>query len=373
MAPVAETRWFPHDYSDARERFRQAAARRGALLTAFENKECRGPAGEGLFTDVACVTPAAADRVLCLVSGVHGIEGFAGSAAQVQFLESHWTDLTPRTAVVLVHALNPFGFAHERRVNEDNVDINRNFVDHACPPDNADYETVHAALLPQDWDGPYRRAADAELAKVMQERGGRYLQTAITRGQYRHPDGLFYGGLAPVWSNRVWRRIIHRFVAGFPRVGYIDLHTGLGERGRGEPIFRGGRDQDAFHRARGWYGDALTQSEDGTSSSTPIGGNTASALADELSGDTELTAITLEFGTEPGIVVLTALRADNWLYQRGQQGSQQAEEVRRLMDAAFHVADRAWEDAVLAESRRYIAAACVGLGQEKVIRRSAAR
>jgi len=167
-----------------------------------------------------------------------------------------------------------------------------------------------------------------------------------------------------VWSNRVWRDVVRQFVARFARVAYIDLHTGLGDRGRGEPIFRGGRDRSALDRARDWYGDALTQSEDGTSSSTPIGGNTASALADELPGDTELTAITLEFGTEPGIAVLTALRADNWLYHRGHPRSPEAEQVRRLMSAAFHVDDPAWERAVLAEARRYIAAACEGLGRE---------
>lgn len=361
---MAEALWFPDSYTDARERFRQAAAGRGARLTTFANEERRGPAGERLFTDVACVTPADADRVLVLVSGVHGIEGFAGSAAQVQFLEDNWADLPPRTAVVLVHALNPFGFAHERRVNEDNVDINRNFVDHARPPDNADYEAVHAALLPEDWDGPGRRAADAALQRVVLERGERYLQAAITRGQYRHPDGLFYGGSAPVWSNRVWRDVVRQVIVGFARVAYIDLHTGLGERGQGEPIFRGGRDQGALDRARDWYGDALTQSENGTSSSTPIGGNTAAALTDELPGDTELTAITLEFGTEPGVLVLTALRADNWLYQRGDPQGPEAEQVGRRMRAAFHVDDRAWESSVLAESRRYIAAACAGLGRE---------
>jgi hypothetical protein len=359
---MTETGRFPRDYTDARERFRQAAVRRGATLTAFLNDECRGPGGEDLLTDVACVTPATADGVLLLVSGVHGIEGFAGSAAQVQFLDDHWADLTPRTATVLVHALNPFGFAHERRVNEDNVDINRNFIDHASPPDNADYELVHGELLPPDWDGPGRQAADRELQRVALEHGERSLQAAVTRGQYQHPDGLFYGGRAPVWSNRSWRRIIRDFIIGFPRVGYIDLHTGLGRRGKGEPIFRGGRDQGALARARAWYGDALTQSEDGTSSSTPIGGNTASALAGELPGSTELTAITLEFGTEPGRKVLTALRADNWCYQRGQPGSPQAKQARELMNAAFHVNDRAWESAVLAESRQYIARACAGLG-----------
>ena len=34
----------------------------------------------------------------------------------------------PPLRCVLLHALNPFGFAWRRRVNEDNVDLNRNFL-----------------------------------------------------------------------------------------------------------------------------------------------------------------------------------------------------------------------------------------------------
>lgn len=89
--------------------------------------------------------------VLVLVSDTHGAEGFAGSACQLRALhEAAWTGLP----VVLVHALNPFGFSHRRRVNEDNIDVNRNFVDHAAVPPDGGYGTLHSALLPTDWDGP---------------------------------------------------------------------------------------------------------------------------------------------------------------------------------------------------------------------------
>ena len=49
----------------------------------------------------------------------------------------------------MVHAINPHGFAWSRRVTEDNVDLNRNFVDHAQPyPSNPGYEELRAAICP---------------------------------------------------------------------------------------------------------------------------------------------------------------------------------------------------------------------------------
>ena len=59
------------------------------------------------------------------------------------------------TALVLVHANNPHGFAHQRRVNEDNIDLNRNFIDFdAKTPESPEYAELHPALVPEAWDGP---------------------------------------------------------------------------------------------------------------------------------------------------------------------------------------------------------------------------
>eukprot|EP01032_Pedospumella_encystans_P016815 gene16815-19167_t len=86
----------------------------------------RGAQGEELAMDVAVQGPADAAQVLMTTSAVHGIEGFCGSAIQTGLL--HSLSLPPGVAVVHVHAVNPHGFSHARRVNEDNVDLNRNFI-----------------------------------------------------------------------------------------------------------------------------------------------------------------------------------------------------------------------------------------------------
>jgi hypothetical protein len=331
-------------YDEARTRFLDAAEASGARLESFRNPHGDGPAGQPLCTDVAVVGPPHPAALLMCVSGTHGIEGFAGSAIQTGLLRA---GIRPAaTAVVFVHALNPYGFAYQRRVNEDNVDVNRNFVDHRRPPGSDGYAEVHQALVPDSWDRAGREQADARLGEYAASNGMRALQAIVTGGQWTHPDGLFYGGSEPVWSHRTLREIARRYLPGPAHIGYIDLHTGLGEAARGEPIFRGGSDPDAFARARAWYGDELTSSGDGSASSTPITGNTASLVAQCIDPGQLLTAITLEFGTLSGLEVLTALRGDNWLYLHPQPPGPRAEAIKQAIRAAFYPDDPGWRDAI---------------------------
>ncbi|MFF7249406.1 M14 family metallopeptidase [Embleya sp. NPDC008237] len=358
-SPLADC--FADDYPAARHTFRTRAKARGATPRAFRNDRGTGPGGEELYTDVVRFGPADARRVILCVSGTHGIEGYAGSAVQSALVAHGFPYDTPDVAFVAVHALNPFGFAHRRRVNEDNVDLNRNFVDHDGPPANERYRDLHAALVPDDWEGPSHREADARLADFAAAHGGRALQQTVTQGQWTHPDGLFYGGTAPVWSHEVLRTAVAAYTAGAEAVAYIDLHTGLGAWARVEPIFRGGRDPHAPARARAWYGPGLTDSAAGTSSSTPIVGNTASLVAEVLGEGPLLTAITLEMGTIAGFEVLTALRADNWLWQHPDDRPALATDVGRRMSAAFYPDDPGWREAVLRAATDVFHAALVGL------------
>ncbi|WP_261554694.1 M14 family metallopeptidase [Frankia tisae] len=355
--------YFSANYGEARERFLAAARDRGAHLESFPLGELRGARDELLSTDVARIGASRGPSVLVLVSGTHGAEGFAGSACQLRALhEAAWTGLP----VVLVHALNPFGFSHRRRVNEDNIDVNRNFVDHAAVPPDGGYGMLHSALLPTDWDGPGHAEADALLLAHAGRLGVREVQQIVTSGQYTHPDGLFYGGSAPSWSHETWHTIIREYLTGYERVAYVDLHTGLGERAAAEPIFRGGLDPGAPRRARAWYGDALTNSEEGTSSSTPIGGNSARALLQDL-GKAEITAITCEFGTQDGLTVLRALQADNWLWQQREPvDAERVARIGQLMREAFDPPDEQWRADVLDRGTAVIGQAAAGVLAESI-------
>ena len=359
---------FPLDYARARADFLAAAAEAGARLPTFVLPGHRGPDGGELCVDTAYLGPPDPVKLLVTVSGTHGIEGFCGSACQTRILLREGIARAaagPATGVLLVHSLNPYGFAYLRRVNEANIDLNRNFVDHDAPPHNNAYDAVHHALVRSDGAGFAPGELVADLDELRGRLGPQRLQEAVTRGQYRHPEGLFYGGQAPTWSRRVFETVVAEQMAGAAHVAYIDLHTGLGRRGVGEPIFRGGRDADAHRRARRWYGDALTASEQGTSSSTPIVGNTATSVADGLGTKSQLTAITLEFGTLSGPEVLLALCADAWLHQHHAPTDAYRSDLKQLIRDAFCPDDADWRGQVLQRAREVFDQALVGLADAK--------
>ncbi len=76
---------FSLDYAEAREKFRAGATAAGAEIQTFP-LEHRGPNDLDLTTDTAWVGPRDARAVLVTVSGTHGVEGFFGSAVQVEWL-----------------------------------------------------------------------------------------------------------------------------------------------------------------------------------------------------------------------------------------------------------------------------------------------
>lgn len=144
--------YFRFAYQKARSKFLEAARGAKARVSSYDLPGQKGPDGAELAVDVAEIRPSEQPKLLVIVSGTHGVEGFCGSGCQVGFLVERIYEGLPETvAVALVHALNPYGFAWLRRVNEDNVDLNRNFRDFAEPlPSSSAYEAVHNWLVPGD-------------------------------------------------------------------------------------------------------------------------------------------------------------------------------------------------------------------------------
>ncbi|MFB2350931.1 DUF2817 domain-containing protein, partial [Priestia megaterium] len=101
-------------------------------------------------------------------------------------------------------------------------------------------------------------------------------QAAITRGQHEFQEGLFFGGIAPTWSNTTLREVLRRHARQAAQVAWIDVHTGLGPSGMGERIYAGRDDAAAVAGARaGWDGDGrtpVTSIYDGSSSSAFLTG-----------------------------------------------------------------------------------------------------
>jgi uncharacterized protein DUF2817 len=357
-------RHFSQSYAEARAKFIEAAREHDLAVDRHVLPDCLGVGGETLAMDVALLGASDAKGLLLLTSAMHGIEGYGGSGAQIGLLRDERFVRAVRDAgiaVLYVHAVNPHGFSHGRRVNENNVDLNRNFRMFALPaPVNAAYAEVHGLLLPATW--PPRADNQARIAEWIAVRGERAFQEAVSGGQYEFPDGLFYGGAEPTWSNQTLRAVLRRYASTCDRMAWIDFHTGLGPRGHGEKIWNGPDDALAIERARTWWGADVTSIYDGTSSSARLVGICGNAAHEECP-DVAYAGIALEFGTVPMSELFLALRADHWLHNQAGAPPTNGPAIRRQMRDAFYVDAADWKEQVYAQARDAALMAVEHLGE----------
>lgn len=341
---------FSESYAEARGKFLAAAEAAGLDLESHPHP-LLGRDGEALALDLVRDGAADAEALLLISSGCHGVEGFCGSGAQVALLrDAAWRAALRESgvAVLYLHALNPHGFSWWRRATQENVDLNRNFRDfHAPPPPNPLYDELAGLLVPPDW--PPGPAVQAALARFVAGHGMAALQQAVTSGQCAHPEGLFYAGHDPTWSHVTLRQVLRAHGQRCARLGWIDLHTGLGPSGVGERILACRDEPAALARARAWWGDKVTSIYDGSSSSARLSGMMWSAAYQDCA-QAEYTGIALEFGTVPITQVIEALRAEQWLENHPEVEDERRTTIKRQMRDTFFTDTPAWKEAVLAQS-----------------------
>ena len=335
---------YPDTYREARHLFLEACQGVGCELQTYRNPRT-GPHGWPLYVDLARIGAPQSDAAVLVISGTHGVEGFCGSTCQSAWLAGEGlVRLRPDRTVYLLHAVNPFGFAWIRRVNEDNVDVNRNFVDFTCLPENARYRELAASLAPPLWDDVGLRISRTQWRTFIEQYGEDAFVAAVAAGQYEDADGLFYGGSAPVWSHDIFHQIASEQLIAHKRLAIIDVHSGLGPFGHGEVICRHPPDSPAMARAQSWYGDAVTSPQKGDSVSAYVSGNLRMAPERWLA-EVELTAVSIEFGTYDSARVLSALIADNWLHLHGDLTSAKGQAIKAEMREVFFPTDTGWRAA----------------------------
>jgi hypothetical protein len=333
---------FPPDYRTARANFLAACKAEGLGTTARVHPSARTRDGKPLFLDTAIIGERDAPSALLLISATHGVEGYFGSGVQTGLLREGRLRAPEGAKIVLLHALNPYGFAWDRRVNEDNADINRNFADFKNPPKHPAYAALVDAIAPKDISRESIRCANAKLRAYAAEHGDFALQEAISRGQYEFPDGMYYGGAKESWSASMLRDVLREELRGVKRLVGIDFHTGLGAHGVGEMITEDVPGSPAYARAKAIWGGRVRSSEAGESVSPPLVGTIDKALP-KLLPNTQVTLAALEAGTRPPRDVFEALRQDNWLHCVAGADHPQSEEIRLRIRDAFYPDTAEWK------------------------------
>jgi len=233
--------FFHETYDENREQFRRLAGSLQREFSDVEISKCivKSEVDSDLTIDAVYI-PARneAKKLMIMTSGVHGMEGFTGSAVQQYFMtEVLDGEVLQNMGVLLIHAINPYGFKYQRRVSENNVDMNRNFNINKdlFTKKNEGYANIYRFLNPQ------RKATAGYFSNslfflkssyMITKYSMRALRQATVQGQYEFSKGIFYGGNDFEPQKEWLERLISEKTNDYEFVFVIDIHTGLGERGK---------------------------------------------------------------------------------------------------------------------------------------------
>ena len=291
-------------------------------------------------------------RLLVVTSGLHGVEGFLGSAIQLALINQWQEQLNSlrENAVLLVHALNPFGFERLRRFDENNVDLNRNFL---LPGEkyegaNDHYRRLDSFLNPRLWpirEIPFKLKAAWQVAR----HGLRPLQQAIAEGQYDFPHGLFFGGheFSKI-GDSLEQNLLPRLHSA-NEILHLDIHSGLGKHGTYQLLL----DQEIDHHQQvtmsELFGESIrtAQNKDAYTAC----GSFNRWIRHHLP---QATSLCFEFGTSPPIDVLAALRAENAAYHWGDRQSKVFRNAKEKLREAFCPKSVRWRKMVLQHANKLL-------------------
>lgn len=356
---------FAESYAEARRAFRTAMKRLGGRLGSA-SLPGTGAEGEALTIDWAVIGPAGASGTLLSISGVHGAEGHAGSAAQRAFAAM----FDPRALgedcnLVMIHALNPWGVSHGHRTDADNVDLSRNFCDFDIPlRSNPHYARVHDTICPDRWDDGLSSRVGALFQSLTEELGAAAALTAFTGGQHSHPGGIGFGGVRPSPSHTAFARIVEGELSACRRMAYLEWHTGFGDYGRPLVVALDAPGTAPRNRMARWWADQGLQGEDEAfdSGETPDWSGLLLPGLRRLAPHIEIAGAPIEIGTVSNFEAFEAVMIDRWLRLGLELGSADLRSMLRArLRAAYDPADPAWRAQVVEIGRSMHAAALRGL------------
>ncbi len=364
--PHSGSALFSPTYVVARQRFREAALDVHAQVDTHA-VDAVGPSGEALAIDVAWIGAREPRGAVVVTSGLHGVEGFFGSAVQIAWLRglaAGDVDVPARMTVVLIHAVNPFGFAWRRRADERNVDLNRNFVDDGAGEtytgSSKGYEHVQRFLSPSTAPSPLSYPAFRLGAAWLVARYGMpILRAAVASGQYVDPRGLFYGGQEPSAATALVQSRFWSWTRDAGAVVHLDLHTGLGAFADYQLFVE---PPHAAHVQWYWthfdYERVVSVADGGVYDARGVMG---AWLARHADGRRYRFAC-VEFGTHPEVRVLAALRAENRAHHHAPAESSVHAVAKRELVECFCPRNPLWREKAIARGGEVVGQAMAAVG-----------
>ena len=245
-------------------------------------------------------------NLIVLTTGVHGMEGYIGSVMLDVFFEDIYPTLdTSDTGILIVANVNPYGMKYMRRYNENNVDLNRNFIedwDSFDRSSNTDYPKVLEFLQPTGKIGNalwHEIGFYATLAKEALTKGAGTISDALLTGQYEYECGVYYGGNGDEISTAYLKGVFAECIDGeYENIVHVDIHSGYGPR-YNMVIFNSVQDPTTEAEAKAMFGYDYIIATDSEDFYATFGDTTDYfyRLAKSKNTDKTLYSTCFEFGT----------------------------------------------------------------------------
>ena len=318
--------WFSKSYAEAAGRFTIACQE---LASAGHNVShqrlklgMKGPVDEDLAIDIAVIGSLESGRAIMSSSGVHGVEGYPGSAIQLSIMDK-LAKAPPFDdhAVILIHAVNPYGMAWWRRFNENNVDLNRNFLrldeQYSGVPEG--YEEVKDFINPKTVPKKNEYSYNIRALLLILKHGFSNLKQAVAEGQYQYPTGIQYGGSKLEKGPTMLIEWLSTNLASTQKLFAIDHHTGLGPSGHDTlllPLSLRDNDVDKFEKLQNIFPGHIELLDAKSGVGYEIKGDIHQGLVNRFP-NISWTYLTQEFGTFKPTKVIRASRDENRWTQWG--------------------------------------------------------
>jgi hypothetical protein len=340
---------YSNTYTEARQKFLTLVSQREAMLISRVHPTEWGAEGEELAIDIAVFGDHDAEKTLFLISGTHGQEGFYGSALQIEFLRD--LEIPEGINVAALHGLNPWGFSHLSRTDNQNIDVNRNFTDYGIPSERDEiYPPLFRALCPDDWTEDtidWSKIRD----ELTQEYGTKRLVSAAGGGQMIEPTGMNYIGTGPSWSRTVVEEELPKIFAKSKKVAFIEWHTGLGDYGKLShiPMMKSG--SAGHERMFEWLGEdarsTWTRGMGDFNGVTPDYRGWFSAWLPSCAPQADWAGMVIEAGTYGVVEVMDGIRIDRWLKFGKGRSCLSRDEMREIMMDKLYPTAPDWRAAAL--------------------------
>ncbi|MEF3245488.1 MAG: DUF2817 domain-containing protein [Caldisericaceae bacterium] len=343
-----------YDYEECRKKFYTFENVLKKYYSTVEN-ESYLVMEESYIDSFLCENPGN-KKLFLITTGEHGIEGFAGNI----FLQIFINEFLPRIknqeiSLLLIHALNPWGMKNKRRVNENNVDLNRNFLYendyHSKDLRNEPYEkmrkyfTKNRAVKIFDTNLIFSLL---QLLPYILQLGPRGVEEALTKGQYIDDKSIYYGGNREEKSTEYMKRVFKTVFKKYEFILHLDIHTGAGQKDRLLIVNSAFDKEDVNVRSKQFNYSPITQAKKETFYS--INGDMIDYIYKKYRNNSNFYSTCLEYGTYGKgligqILSIKALVLENQAWWYGTENSKVKAGVDKLFREMFFPKRSEWRKA----------------------------